>query len=1431
MKFEIFTKAMVCTAIAFAGLNARASELPVAQYGIASWETKGHGNHRAVLELKQAAPVVKGTIPWRRRDANPEQKAILLFNENGERVTNLKVLSLTGDQGELLFEAAAPGRYYAYYLPYNPGVSNFDDPGTYFTPKETASTEWLNRAQAVSAPPVAQLVEIQANGEFHRFDPMEVMPTKAEVAGLAKKAGDKEFLLFPEDRRNSIRMLDGVPFKWVASGPSQTFTGEVQPNEWYPWQIGVWAPEKELKNLKVEISDFKNAAGEVIKKSALTCFNTGGVDARGKDFTAAPSVPKGAVQPLWLMAEIPAKASGEYQGTVTITPENAPAQTVAVTLKVKGEPLADHGVADLWRLSRLRWLNSRIGLEDTIVPPMKPMKRTGNQVELTCTGVEFGPDGLPAQITAGGRKSLTAPVALKFLTAEGNELKFKQETSLTRDSEALQERRTSATGEALSYTLASQLDYTGGINYELTVKADKPVALRDMRLEIPVAKEAASYLMGFGQRGGLRGGAVDWKWSEDLWNYLWLGDATGGLQLKLTGATDNWDGASLKPIGIPEGWYNDKKGGGFVKEQDGTVMLCAYTGERTLEAGQELTFKFRLLLTPSKPIEADRSHWQNHYGGSTSNRIHVHHMDMNFNPYINYPFFKTKELKNLREAAVRTDATLKGKMEYLIPKPFDPTQGSVEAQVKVAFDPAKTKPGDASGNQSLLAMEYPNGDFLGVYWNVDVKGLRSLYKRGDGQPAGFIDFPTPDWKEGQIHQVGLSWTKNSYALWVDGSLIAECPIPDGPWHEGADPVRIALDSAGFAYGPLRVRNGVLTAELAKNPKLKDPATILLETPATAGSQVRIDGEVTQADGFTANARKMKTIKSEIDLYYTVRELTNWAAELWALRSLGTEIFRRDTTLVYSVEKTEMAATGGGDPWLREHLVDNYVPAWRQPLADGATDASIATTGLSRLQNHYLEGLDWLMKETGVNGLYLDGIGYDEQIMARVAKLMLANTPDYRIKFHAGNQYDFLNLKINTLGFTMAHFPYITELWTGELFDYNRPPDYWLTEISGIPFGLYSEMLNYQDGGNPYRGMVYGMSSRHNNTCTAIYQLWDDFGIADAKPLGYWDPRCPVATDAPDVRASAYVKEGKSLIAIAGWDPDYMLAQHSEASMEPSADATITIDGVMKPEEWGKAAQLTNFKGFDTKAKVPSAGQTVAYLTFDSTTLYFAFRSIGPTGNLVAKHEGRDSMVWEDDSVEFFLQPNPAGGDHYQIVVNSKGVLFDTKGMNGGFWNGPWTVATAVAPDSWTCEGSIPLAAFGLTAEQMQEGRTVGVNFVRNQKTPAAKISTWSPSSGMLHQQENFGRIAVAKSEKRMLQEAVDAIFGNRTVEEIKPDTVEQPLKVKLSFDWKALGLDPAKVKMTAPKLVNFQQGQVFDPATTEFDIPKDRGLILLLEGQ
>jgi hypothetical protein len=193
-------------------------------------------------------------------------------------------------------------------------------------------------------------------------------------------------------------------------------------------------------------------------------------------------------------------------------------------------------------------------------------------------------------------------------------------------------------------------------------------------------------------------------------------------------------------------------------------------------------------------------------------------------------------------------------------------------------------------------------------------------------------------------------------------------------------------------------------------------------------------------------------------------------------------------------------------------------------------------------------------------------------------------------------------------------------------------------------------------------------------------------------------------------------------------------------------------------------------------------------------------------------------VYEDDAVEIFLQPDIAQGDYYQLVVNSKGVIFDTKGKKGTFWSGPWKVATSVAADSWSGEVSIPLKALGLMPTDLQAGKVIGLNFARDQRTPDNKISTWSPSSFDLHDISNFGRISVTKP-------------GARTVEKIKVDVVEESPKTKVTFDWKGLGLDPAKVKMTAPKLVNFQEGQDFAPGTTEFSIPKDKGIILLLESR
>ena len=73
-----------------------------------------------------------------------------------------------------------------------------------------------------------------------------------------------------------------------------------------------------------------------------------------------------------------------------------------------------------------------------------------------------------------------------------------------------------------------------------------------------------------------------------------------------------------------------------------------------------------------------------------------------------------------------------------------------------------------------------------------------------------------------------------------------------------------------------------------------------------------------------------------------------------------------------------------------------------------------------------------------------------------------------------------------------------------------------------------EML--QDGGNRWRGMLYGMTSRmsyQGNNPSPIWKVWDDFKIQDSEMFGYWSSRCPVKTDHQDVLATAYVGRNKT----------------------------------------------------------------------------------------------------------------------------------------------------------------------------------------------------------------------------------------------------------------------------------------------------------------
>ncbi len=293
---------------------------------------------------------------------------------------------------------------------------------------------------------------------------------------------------------------------------------------------------------------------------------------------------------------------------------------------------------------------------------------------------------------------------------------------------------------------------------------------------------------------------------------------------------------------------------------------------------------------------------------------------------------------------------------------------------------------------------------------------------------------------------------------------------------------------------------------------------------------------------------------KVKLYNTIRELTYKAHELFALRSLGDEILND--------------GEGGGHSWMQEHLEDGYHSAWHAWRVD---DAAMLDKGTSRWTNYYIEGLGWLAEKQHIDGLYLDDIAFSRETVKRLVAVLSEHRDEVIIDLHSANQFNVRDGFINSGMLYMEHFPFISRLWFGEYFDYDQDPDYWMTEVSGLPFGLMGEML--QDGGHPYRGMLYGMTARKygNVDPRPVWALMNDFGIAESRMLGYWLEDAPVSTDHPRVVATTYARPGGVLIALASWsDEDEVVdltVDLSALGLEGEVRAHApTVDGLQAASE-------------------------------------------------------------------------------------------------------------------------------------------------------------------------------------------------------------------------------------------------------------------------
>ncbi|MCX6570725.1 MAG: DUF6067 family protein [Candidatus Aminicenantes bacterium] len=669
---------------------------------------KGARKAAAAPTLTKPA-AVRVIIPWRRRDLEPEKKNIVVVDAaSGERVINVLALAVNREYGDFLFEPrAVPGDYFVYYMPYkSEGRKNYPNV-KYDPPQATADPAWLaangltpDRLPALrpDAFPRAEVVELQSADEFSAFTPMERIATAAETKALLEAHPRAAYLLFPEDRALSIRMGDDLPFRWAVDGPSGAFQGEAGRGEYFAFQIGLWAAREPIADVELRFSDLVQAVPRIedgspaprtlIAASAMTCFNKGGIDWDGTSFRKAIPVEHGKIQALWCGIQVPRDARpGVFSGTVTVAPKGLPETILGIELRVTADVLEDAGDGNPSRMTRLRWLDSTLAQDDGIVPPYTPLGIDGLTVSCLGRSLTVGRDGFPARIQSFFAPEMTrfqtkpapltvAPMKLLVTDGGGRELAWVPGANapgpgpIQKGSGTVVWETENRAGD-LVMKVAARMEFDGFVDYKVAVTARRDTAVSDIRLEVPFSEDCARYMMGLGFKGGLRPETFDWAWDQKKnQDALWLGAVNAGMQVSLRAENYsrplNTNFYLSKPLNLPPSWWNDGKGTievrtvgaegvKGVKSDPGPrpVILSARSGSRTMRAGETLHFDFTLLITPFKPLDPASQFRERYFhafkpldevAATGANVINVHHAN-DINPFINYPFLRTREMK------------------------------------------------------------------------------------------------------------------------------------------------------------------------------------------------------------------------------------------------------------------------------------------------------------------------------------------------------------------------------------------------------------------------------------------------------------------------------------------------------------------------------------------------------------------------------------------------------------------------------------------------------------------------------------------------------------------------------------------------------------------------------------------------------------------
>lgn len=646
------------------------------------------GNHRIEIQLNDPGREwVQVKVPWRRRDENPEEKEVIIVDaDSGQTADELICLDINNEFGHFIFKPnPASRRYFMYYLPHESSGSYY--PRLNYTTmgkKEKVPSNAISPAQLQNMP-YAEVLSAQSIDNFHSFFPMEIIATHEEVAKYTELI-PRAYYTFPEYRDRLVKMNDYLPLHWVmdttiVNGLADTvFRGE-----YYSFQVGLYAHLEDLEEVQVTFTDLKGVRGEIDKRN-LTCFNTGGIDLNGHSFEQMVNVDSSMVHALWFGLDVPKRTkASSYFGEIYIQPKGRTVDTIYLDLTVLPDTLANSGDDNGQNMSRLRWLNSTLGMDENfIVEPFVQVQVVDKKIQIIGRTLDLDTYGLPQQISSYFTQEMTGmgeienfilsgPIDFEILGNNTYPITWHTspfEIEQTHPGEA--HWTTVNTSEDFTVKLRGRIEYDGMLQYRMIVFANEDTEVRDILLKIPMKKDAAQYMLGLGFKGGKFSENIKWKWDVTKHQEgAWFGAINKGLAFVLRDHTYerplNTNFYQAQPLKMPHSWYNEGKGGIDIAVEGDELRIRNYSGPRNIAKGDSLIFDIRFLVTPFKPFDT-KTHFTTRFVHKyvpvdsvvawKGTIVNVHHAN-EINPYINYPFYNIEQQKAYIDEAHRKGIKVK----------------------------------------------------------------------------------------------------------------------------------------------------------------------------------------------------------------------------------------------------------------------------------------------------------------------------------------------------------------------------------------------------------------------------------------------------------------------------------------------------------------------------------------------------------------------------------------------------------------------------------------------------------------------------------------------------------------------------------------------------------------------------------------------------